>query len=276
MKKLNLLAKGAIALAIGVSSMFLANNLDISYTTVYASSQNEVDSNIQETKDSILAKKSILEDKIEFADKFMDTNAYKNASQSNKSAFDSEVEQIRDAFSKANNALAYEDTLDGLKKVDEEIDPALSGLLDTLNNIYREDASISKFMEAHMAIGINKIENVPKKYRSEYLAASEAIKDEYEKIWLENKVYNEKELENILNRYQTIVKKINKVNRDGDLINKMKKAIANNQEKVKTIEYLKEKMPESVKRYQENIDKALTNAKRAIDNALEWLEKNDK
>lgn len=276
MKKLNLLAKSAMVLAVGVSSMFLTNNLDISNSTVYAASQNEVDSKIQETKDSISAKKSILEDKIKFADKFMDTNAYKNASKSNKDTFDNEVDQIKDAFSKANNALVYENTLEGLEKVDEEIDPALSGLLDTLNNIYKEDASISKFMEAHTAISVNNIENVPEKYKTEYLAASEALNKEYENIWLENKVYKEKELKSILDRYQTIVKKINKVNRESDVIVKIKKAIANNQEKIETIKYLKEKMPESVKRYQETIDKALNNAQEVIDNALKWLEKNNK
>lgn len=271
MKKMRLLAKGTLALALGLSSMFLAEKTEVlPANTAYAASQDE---DSQSLRTSLEAKQAILGEKMEFAKEFKKTSAYKNASSTNKTSFDKEASQVESAFLSVNKALS---TGKGLAKADEDASPVLNAFYETLNSIYGEDELLSEVMKANLAIGTNKLEHIPRKYRQDYLNASKALQDEYQAIWLGNKVYKEKEVAKILTDYQRLIVKINDVNRGQDLSVKIKKALKRNQEKVEGIKYLMKEMPESAKRYEKTLNEALDQAQKAIDKALDWLAKNDK
>ncbi len=271
MKKMRLLAKGTLALALGLSSMFLAEKTEVLPANIaYAASQDE---DGQSLRTSLEAKRAILGEKMEFSKEFKKTSAYKNASSINKASFDKEASQVKSAFLSVNKALL---TGEGLAKADEDASPVLNAFYETLNSIYGEDELLSEVMKANLAIGTNKLEHIPRKYRQDYLKASKALQDEYQAIWLGNKVYKEKEVAKILTDYQRLIVKINDVNRGQDLSVKIKKALKRNQEKVEGIKYLMKEMPESAKRYEKTLNEALDQAQKAIDKALDWLAKNDK
>lgn len=274
MKKMNVLVKGSLALALGLSSMFLAEKAEaLPANVAYATSQDETD--LASAKTALEAKKSIFEDKLKFAEDFKKTRAYKETSAENKAKFDSDVAKVEVGLNTVNKAIAFGKTKDDYEKADKEAEGAMNTLIDVLNDIYRDDALISKILRANIAIGVNKEEYIPKRYKKEYKEASEALQREYEKIWLENKVYKEEELTKVLERYQNVVEKINKANSSNE-VQQVKDAIAQLQKKVDGIEYLKKNTPNTAKKYEKIIKEALDQANKAIKDAQAWLANHDK
>lgn len=277
MKKKNILLKSSLVLALGLGSIFGANKMEAPLLTrAQAVSQSEASEELRQVKISLEAKKSIFQDKLEFINEFKQTNAYKNASSENKAQFDEEAAIINDAYFKVTDALLNEKDLGELKKVEKDTDDAMLTMADVLNKIYMEDEFLSQIVKANLAIDRNDEKYIPQKYKKDYQKAAKALKNEYQEIWLENKVYNEKELKKILDDYQAVVADINQVNRNGEKISKLKKAIKSNEEKIRSIESMKELMPETVKRHQETVDNALAKARKAVEDAKAWLAENDK
>lgn len=138
-----MLVKGSLVLALGFSSLFLSEKLEaLPINVSYAASQE--DQAFTDAKTSLKSKISILEDKISFAREFKKTRAYMDASASNKASFDKELADMEDAFIKANSALTNAKTTAELENLIDELSPMSSYLLDTLNNIYREDRLLSE------------------------------------------------------------------------------------------------------------------------------------
>lgn len=275
MKKMNVLVKGTLAVAIGLSSLFLAEKTEVlPSTTVLAASEEDAD--LSAARNSLEAKKIILEEKLNFAKKFMETRAYKDAKKANKEEFNKEVGQIKDALLNVNDVLARATSVEEFENAEEEVDPALGTFNDVLNNIYREDPLISEAVKGYLAIQSNKVEYIPPRYLPEYKRASKALEREYENIWLDNKVYKEKELKGIIDRYQAVVKSINDYNRGNDYTVKIKKTLAKTKKKVEAIQFIKDKTPATAKRYEKVINEALENAQKVIERAEAWLKANDK
>lgn len=207
----------------------------------------------------------------------MKTRAYKEASKTNKDTFTKEVDQIEDGLAKASLTLAKASSREEIKKTEEEISPAINSLFTVLNDIYSEDSLLSELVKANLVIPTNEEKYIPNKYLAEYKNASKKITEEYQEIWLENKVYKEDEVKGIIDNYHAVVKKINDANRGVDPnVKKIKELLERTQNKVDGIKYLKKVAPNSVKRYEDVIEEALAKAEKAIANAQAWLKVHDK
>lgn len=275
MKKINMILKGSMVIVFGLSSLFLTNQSKDNFVqTSYAAENNQAE--IDSVKNSLVGKKEVFDTKITFANEFVKTRAYKETSSANKNKFQSDLALIKEAKRKVELAFANVNDLNKLKLVEESVEDASNTITVVLTDIYSQDSFLSKIVEANLAISYNKLESIPKNYRAEYLLRANMLKNEYENILFEYKIYNESQLKTMLENYQAVVKKINSKYVKSEKVEKIKKAIAKIEKKIEGIKFIKKNMPNSYKKYEKQIKAALTKAEKAINNAQTWIKNNDK